>query len=251
MTEKLGVLILEARRVARLNQGQLALLAGISQSTISRIEAGVVTATFEDVCAIARSTHTPLLFLATGNGHGGLGTTALIAQLHAYGLRDMDTADAPILGESRSFEELIAAAARLASPRIIEAVPGLLLRNKFSTAALRAFARKDDVRHRVGWLSEVAFAIAGTVGFNHLDAREKLERVIRPAWNLRRQRFRLKGALDWDPMNRQLPLRTPADRARTLERWTAEAPAIARKWRIADDTPQERFVERALVILDE
>lgn len=251
-SSSVGARVLEARRIAGLSQAQLASAADISQPTISRIESDAVAPTFGDVCAIARVTRAPLLFLATGYGQSGLGVGALVSQLHAYGLRDMDVAEAPILGESRSFEELVAASARLASPRLLEAIPGLLLRNEFSTTELNAYTRKEAVRHRIGWLAEIAFSIGGKrelAAAVRPHAQERLERVFRPAWEMRRKRFKLKSAFDWDPLDRTLPAGTQAEKDRALKRWAADAPPITRKWRVADATPERNFLERARGIL--
>lgn len=246
MDGSIGLRVQEARRLARLSQAQLASATGISQPTMSRIESGTVSPSFEDICAIARETRTPLLFLATGYGQSGLGVPALVAQLSAWGLRDMDVGGVPILGESRSFEELLSAAARIAEPRIVPAIPGLFLRNPFSAPLLNVFARKEAVRNRLGWLAEVAYSIARSrplVGLVRPDSPERLQLFFRAAWARRRRR----AQHDWDSLLQS----SASEDERTIPSLSRSAAPIARKWRIADSTTETEFIERAIGVLRE
>ena len=243
-----GRRIERARRLAGVSQSELASRAGISQSTLSRIEADLVSPDLEDTCRIAQALGRPLLYFATGRERSGRDPEDLAVHLRLYGLKDVDTAAAPLVGEAWPFELLVAVAAKTAVPRILEGLPALLLLNDLSAREMVGAARKERVLHRIGWLADLADWIAPQLPEARVrpDAIERLREVREAAWTHRkRARKEAPSALDWDAFDRKLPTKDGAWDLKALDRRMQDVPPISRKWRMLYETPQEDFLERA------
>ena len=143
-----------ARIRAGINLTRLATRSGVSVSSLSRFEAGASQPGFADACAIAKALGTPLLFLADGRDRTSNDPRDLIAHLAFWGLNDLAPGEVALIGEARPFEGLIAVSLTDAgTPRILESIPALLLKNEFSVAELVAQAVGAGVLHRLGWLA--------------------------------------------------------------------------------------------------
>lgn len=243
-----GRRIERARRLAGVSQSELAALAGISQSTLSRIEADLVSPALEDTCRIAQALGRPLLYFATGRERSGRDPEDLAVHLRLYGLKDVDTAASPLIGEAWPFEQLVSVAAKTAVPRILEGLPALLLLNDASPREMIGAARKERVLHRIGWLADLADWIAPQVPEARVrpDAIERLREVREIAWTHRqRTRSPVPSVRDWDPFDRKLPAQDGPRGMKALDRKIEDVPPISRKWRMLYETPQEDFLARA------
>ncbi len=242
--EPFGERVRRARREAQKTLRDLSRATKISQSTLSRIESGLVTPSFPDVVSIARELGWPLLFFATGRQRSGTDPRDIIAHLSFWGIRDLASRDRPVVGEVLSIENSIALAiGPTTTSRIIESIPGLLLRRAFAVDESIAAAARVQMLHRLGWACEVAAWIAGRVDVSRLHpaATERLRRVREHAFHIRQESS--PDEWDWDLMGN-------APDAALLERWIKATPEITRKWRIAFDTRPERFLERARTLLE-
>jgi len=241
-----------ARVRAGITSSTLAARSGVSVSSVSRFEAGISQPGFADACAIAKVLGTPLLFLADGRDRTGSDPRDLIAHLAYWGLNDLAPGEVALVGEARPFEGLIASCVTDAgTPRILESIPSLLLKNDFSALELEAQATGVGVLHRLGWLAEIAEWIASQISVSriHPSASAKVTQVRRSAWNRRQRDFaklskpprRTEG---WDLLGNP---EVSAD-GEAVKRLGNSSP-IAKKWKIAYATPQEEFLTRARDIL--
>ncbi len=220
--------------------------------SLSRFEAGVRQPAFADACAIAQALGTPLLFLADGRDRTGSDPRDLIAHLGYWGLNDLAPGEVSLFGEARPLEGLIAVSLTEAgTPRILESIPALLLKNDFSVTDLEAQATAARALHRLGWLAEVAEWIGSQLPVSriHPSASTKLKQVREVAWNRRQQDFattsRAPRSLEgWDLFGK----RESSSDKESFKRLGHSSP-IAKKWRIAYATPQADFLTRARDIL--
>jgi transcriptional regulator with XRE-family HTH domain len=224
----------------------------VSASSVSRFEAGISQPGFADACAIAKALGAPLLFLADGRDRTGNDPRDLIAHLAYWGLNDLAPGEVALVGEARPFEDLVVSCmATAVAPRILEAIPSLLLKNDFSAPELEGHAIGAGVLHRLGWLAEIAEWIASQISVSrlHPSASAKVTQVRRTAWSRRQKDFakqsRAQGQTEgWDLLEN---LEGSAD-SEAIKRQGNSSP-IAKKWRIAYATPQEEFLTRARDIL--
>jgi transcriptional regulator with XRE-family HTH domain len=247
-----GQRLRSARGRAGVTLTSLAARSGVSLSSLSRFESGASQPAFEDVCAIARTLGAPLLYLADGRDRTGNDPRDLIAHLAYWGLNDLAAGEKALIGEARSFEGLIAdSLVGATTPRILEGIPALLLKNDSSVHELVAEAARAEVLYRLGWLTEIAEWIAGQISVNriHPSAFANVREVRLVAWKSRLNELKgakpSRGLEGWDLIG-QLPSqnRTKDDIA-----LREKIPPIASKWRIAYWTPQEDFLARARDIL--
>jgi transcriptional regulator with XRE-family HTH domain len=247
-----GLHLRSARVRAGITLSALAARAGVSVSSLSRFEAGVSQPGFADACAIARAMGTPLLFLADGRDRTGSDPRDLIAHLAYWGLNDLAPGESALIGEARPFEGLIAVSLTDAgTPRILESIPPLLLKNDFSEPELEAQATGARVLHRLGWLAEVAEWIASQISVSriHPSAFSKVRQVRQAAWNRRQQDFaKLPKASRW-PEGWDVFGKTTAPPDYDASKRPGSTSPIAKKWKIAYSTPQEAFLVRARDIL--
>jgi len=136
------------------------------------------------------------------------------------------------------------------TPRILESIPALLLKNDFAVVELEAQATAVRVLHRLGWLAELAEWIAGQLPVNriHPSASAKVRQVREAAWNRRQQDFAItsktpRGLEGWDLFGRTNPSDNEAFKS------LGNSSPVAKKWRIAYATPQDDFLARARDIL--
>ncbi len=247
-----GAHLRSARVRAGITLSTLAARSGVSVSSLSRFEAGASQPGFADACSIARALGTPLLFLADGRDRTGSDPRDLIAHLAYWGLNDTVPGEVALIGEARPIEGLIALSLTEAgTPRILESIPALLLKNDFSVQELEAQATGTRVLHRLGWLAETAEWIAGQIPVSRIrpSATSKLGQVRLAAWNRRQEEVqKLSRGARW-PEGWDLFGRTAASAENDVSRRLANVSPIARKWKIAYPTPQEDFLARARDIL--
>jgi hypothetical protein len=137
------------------------------------------------------------------------------------------------------------------TPRILESIPALLLKNDFSAGELEAQATAAGVLHRVGWLAEIAEWIAGEISVSriHPSAFSKVRQVRQAAWNRRLHDYAKSSKAPRWPESWDL-VRNPAARPdRGAAKPLARISPIAKKWKIAYSTPQEDFLARARDVL--
>ena len=243
-------------RSARLRSGlslsALAARSGVSLTSLSRFEGGTRQPGFADASDLARALGTPLLFLADGRDRTGSDSRDLIAHLAYWGLNDLAPGELALIGEARPFESLIATSLTdVSTPRILESVPALLLKNDFSAPELEAQATGERVLHRVGWLAELAEWIAAQLPVSraHPSASSKLRQLRQAAWNRRQEDFaKLSKAARW-PEGWDLFGKTEASAKGGASNHAADTSPIAKKWKIAYPAPQEDFLSRARDIL--
>lgn len=243
-------------RSARLRSGMslsaLAARSGVSLTSLSRFEGGTRQPGFIDACDLARALGTPLLFLADGRDRTGSDSRDLIAHLAHWGLNDLAPGEVALIGEARPFESLIATSLTdAATPRILESIPALLLKNDFSAPELEGQATGERVLHRLGWLAELAEWIAAQLPVSraHPSASSKVRQVRQAAWNRRQQDFaKLSKAARW-PEGWDLFGKTPASLKGGASKHPADTSPIAEKWKVAYPAPQEDFLARARDIL--
>lgn len=243
-------------RSARLRSGMslstLAARSGVSLTSLSRFEGGTRQPGFGDACDLAKALGAPLLFLADGRDRTGSDSRDLIAHLAHWGLNDLAPGEVALIGEARPFESLIATSLTDATtPRILESIPALLLKNDFSATELEAQATGERVLHRLGWLAEVAAWIAAQLPVSraHPSASSKVRQVRQAAWNRRQQDFaKLSKAARW-PEGWDLFGKTEASPKGAASAHLADTSPIAKKWKIVYPAPQEEFLARARDIL--
>jgi transcriptional regulator with XRE-family HTH domain len=148
------------RRAVGLSQEQLGARLGLSQSRISRIENGHEHPDVVLLLQLAGALQVSIHRLLYGTDERGEGLRDIAIELHGLGLVDLRVDDARVPGASRRPEELfpLCVAEDRPNPRIIEAMPALLVWNEWSPVLLKAFAETHSTRAlwRLGWLADVA-----------------------------------------------------------------------------------------------
>lgn len=245
-----GSRLQHARVSAGLTTSELALRTRISDSSLSRFESEKASPSFGDVCLIAEATGWPLLFFASGRLRTGDDPRDLVSQFARWGLKDMNSSERDLIGESRAFESLVIDLLRQQQPsaRLVEAIPGLLLGQSF---ALEAFDINGMALRRLGWLCDIADWIATQLEpiWFQPDVRSRLAILRERAW----REFEigpspflfavfLHPAPEWDAFGNQI---SSTGRQAMLKARDPELPPISRKWKILFRCSQERFLDRA------
>jgi len=232
----LGERLRLARRDAGSTLARVAQATGVNASSLSKFENGHSTPSFDDVSRLAQFYGWPLIYFATGRLRTGDDPRELAAHLYYWGLRDLEVHPRrPLIGEVRAFEYLIAEAANAPEARIVEAIPGLLLRNDYTPSELLAGARSHGTVKEVGWLSQVAYIIS-----KQLDVD-----LIRPGASGRTNRTWTSARAD---LARTETDATPVVQDEPLGAITAEK--IARRWGVERPITLEEFRVRAVTILE-
>ena len=226
---------------------ELGRLTRVSSSALGRFESDRAVPSFDDVCLIAQQLGWPLLYFATGRERTGNDRLALAAQLYYWGLRDVSLAERVLIGEVRPFEGLIAEVVSGApNPRVLEAIPGLLLRNTFEASELVSCAVRYGSLRRLAWLADVAEKISEEVPREYLqpDALRWLHAVQAAATGAKDKLAR--DEIDYVfPPSAQRPAQT-----KLRERAWALSPPLTKRWGIACDIPLRQFLSRALTVLE-
>lgn len=219
---------------------------GVSISSLTRFESDRAVPSFDDVCTIAKELGWPLLYFATGLERTGDDTRALAAQLRFWGLRDVHAAEAVLLGEVRPLEESLASVtAGSVNVRVLEALPALLLRNRFEPAELISYAQSRGTLSRLGWLVDVAAYVSERLppGYSQPDAKRRLDAVKKTA----ERQIGPRSAPDEIDYLGAVSLSSSRE---ARDRVWKSSPPLTRRWKIACDVKLEAFIERARTLLE-
>jgi len=221
----------QARKNAGLTQAQVVRLLGITQSTVSDLERGRISLDWERSVRFAALYEIPLQWILTRTERPADTLSGIAFELGFYGLSDVVVSEALVPGAYRRFEEVIclALAGGRPSPRVIEAIPALLLRNNWSHEILGGFATAYHIDGRLGWLADLALTLSERPRLRavHLGVRTgELNRLVRSI----------------DKPTKEDSLGAPARDKRKL-------PAIWKRWRITYDRALEAFEDRAIDLI--
>lgn len=239
----IGQWLKHARKQAGLTLGNLSRRTGVSTSSLARFESGRAEPAFGDVCVIAQQLGWPILYFATGHQRTGDDPRAVAAHLRFFGLRDIRLAEPVLLGEVRAFEQLLAdIVSRPIDPRVLEALPALLLRNRFEPSQLISAAQSLGSLRRVGWLANVAAHISTglPLGAAQPDTQRRLSTLEQTASEKLRERK--PATIDY------VSARLSTSAAARGRLWKT-SPPLTRRWRIACDIQLREFAKRAESIL--
>ena len=152
-----------ARKSSGLTQFALAKAVGINRVQVVRMEAGRTIPRLNEAVRLAAVLKVPLEWLTAGHCTPTNDLRGIALELYRLGIRDLEVSDPRVPGTFRHKEELLvlAVAGDRPEPRVVEAIPYLLLRRHFLARLVAAFADVYDRRvcERLAWLSEIAFAL--------------------------------------------------------------------------------------------
>ncbi|MBL8821897.1 MAG: helix-turn-helix transcriptional regulator [Planctomycetia bacterium] len=221
---------LKNRRIALgLSQGALAQACGIKQSYLSHIELGKRKPTLDQLAAFAERLDVPLQWFINGKVQPGYAPEDIALELRALGISDLLASKVKVPGAFRTPEEVLILSLRgdEVDPRVLEAVPFILVNRKWDRWLLYAYARKYDARAlvRLGWLIDIAFII-----------REKLPHQVDPVSDSVLEWIRKQA---WDKRSKHTDgMGFPTEKPASL-------PAVHRRWKISYATTLSGFIERA------
>ena len=158
--DRLGRNLARARANRGLTQKGLAESSGLSQSDISKIEAGERSPTPLQLARFARELGVALQWFLSGDNRPGSDLCDLALELRHLGVVDLWVPDARAPGAFRPAEQVVACAVSGDVPdtRVVEALPAVLAWNAWDERLLTAYARACDPRapSRLAWLADVA-----------------------------------------------------------------------------------------------
>ncbi len=239
--QPVGKWLRTARKSAGLSLPALASKTGVSLSSLVRFESDRAEPAFGDICVIAQQLGWPLLYFATGLERTGDDTRTVAGQLRFWGLRDVHAAETVLLGEIRPFEELLASVtAGRVNLRLLEALPALLLRNRFEPAELISQGKSRGTLLRLGWLADVATYVSERLppSYSQPDGKRRLDAVKNAAERARAPRSDL-DRIDY------LGVVSISSSHESRDRVWKSSPPLTRRWRVACDINLEAFIERA------
>jgi transcriptional regulator with XRE-family HTH domain len=219
---------------------------GVSVSSLVRFESDRAVPSFGDVCIIAQRLGWPLLYFAVGAERTGDDTRAVAAQLRFWGLRDVHAAEAVLLGEVRPLEELLAdAAAGKINLRLLEALPALLLRNRFEPEELISHGESRGTLSRLGWLSDIASHVSERLppSYSLPDSKRRLDAIEKAAAR------KLPAGTGLDTVD-YLGVVSVSSSRESRDRVWKSSPPLTRRWKIACDITLDAFVDRARSLLE-
>lgn len=145
-----------------MSQRLLAERVGTSQAQVSGWEAGVRRLEVEQLSRLADVLRVPVLYLLSGSVGLGSIDGPPYRELRWYGLAVDGGARCPFWGV-RPLETVIVEAVARPEPRVIEAVPGLLLRHRPPTPdRLLGEAAALGVSRRIHWLTDITLRLVST-----------------------------------------------------------------------------------------
>ena len=184
----LGARIRRARRNLGLSQTQVGREVGVDGSLISRWETGARSPELWHIVDLAVSLDVPVGWLVLGRRDLPGGVATVSAELQGRGL-SLGGGTHGTLWALRPIEETIADALRTPEPRVIDRLPGVLLREPFRPHALWGLCRDAGprsaprrVEYRLGWALDLAQLLASRGLAPLPDGVESaLDLVCRPA----------------------------------------------------------------------
>lgn len=127
------------------------------------MEAGQTIPRLDEAVRLAEVLKVPLEFLTTGRFTAPYDLPGIAIELYRLGIRDLVVSEPRVPGTFRHKEEVLflSLAGERPDPRVIEAIPYLLLLRHFLPRLVAGFARVYDERvlPRLAWLSEIALAL--------------------------------------------------------------------------------------------
>lgn len=207
----------------------MARACGIKQSYLSHIELGKRKPTLDQLASFAERLDVPLQWFINGKVQPGYAPEELALELRALGITDLLARSVKVPGAFRPPEEVLILSLRgdAVDPRVLEAIPTILVNRKWDRWLLYAYARKYDARAlvRLGWLIDVAFII-----------RDKVPHQVDPVSDSALEWIRKRA---WDKRSKQTDsLGFPSEKPASL-------PAVHRRWNISYATSLSGFIERA------
>lgn len=162
----------QARKAVGLTQLALAKAAGINRVQIVRMEAGRIVPRLDEVVRLAEVLKVPIEWFIAGRCMPTYDLRGIALELYRLGIRDLQVSDPRVPGSARHREEVlvIAVSGDRPEPRIVEAVPFLLLQRYYIVELVTAFAGVFDKRAltRLAWLSEIAQTLNRSGAMPHL-----------------------------------------------------------------------------------
>ncbi len=162
----LGARIRRARRDLGLSQTQIGREVGVDGSLISRWETGTRSPELWHIVDLAGSLDVPVGWLVLGQRGLPGGSATVSAELQGRGL-PLGGGTQGTLWALRPIEETIADSLRTPEPRIIDRLPGVLLREPFRPHTLWGLCRDAGprsaprrVEYRLGWALDLARLLA-------------------------------------------------------------------------------------------
>jgi transcriptional regulator with XRE-family HTH domain len=226
-----GTLLRLARERRRMTQSRAAQELGIRQSRLSALESDANKVRWPLIERAAALYRMPLQWFTTATLRPGEEIADTAVELLHHGLDDLLVPGARAPGAFRRFEELVAVViSGTPHPRIITAMPALILLNRGSAQLMLAFAGERDVVHRLGWLCDIALTL--------------LDRGV-PSPGAVADVATLRSVIVEPPP----PPRTSFDSLGSPAEKEDQLPAIWRRWKVSFDEPIETFAERARYLL--
>ncbi len=159
----LGRHLAKARADRGLTQKILAESCGLTQSEISKIEAGVRQPTPPQLARLAQELRLPLQWFLSGRNYPGFELRDIAIELHHLGVVDLFVPDSNVPGAFRPAEHIVAkiVSGDQPDPRLVEALPAVFAWNLWHPHLLTAYAHALDRRaaSRLAWLAEIALLI--------------------------------------------------------------------------------------------
>jgi transcriptional regulator with XRE-family HTH domain len=152
-----------ARKAAGLTQLALAKATGINRVQIVRMEAGRIVPRLDEVVRLAEVLKVPIEWFIAGRCMPTHDLRGIALELYRLGVRDLEVSGMQVPGACRTREEILvhAVGGDQPEPRIIEAIPFLLLQGYFFPPLVHGYTMWLDGRAvtRLAWLSEIALAL--------------------------------------------------------------------------------------------
>jgi transcriptional regulator with XRE-family HTH domain len=227
--QELGLHLAKARAKRGLSQVELAERCALAQTQISYFEAGRRRPTLDQLFRIARALGVSVQRLISGSDRPGTALRDIAIELRDLGIVDLWIKGATVPGAFRRPEELIplVVASEEPDPRILEAIPAVLLWNKINPTLLQAYALMwgPQTARRLAWLADIALSIRRKGGFPSKHRQDPLVRFVEsiPLPNSRQD--------TWDGLGR--PMAKPP----TSPIWV--------RWKISYDATPAEFEKRA------
>jgi transcriptional regulator with XRE-family HTH domain len=183
---QLGTHLAHARHAAGLTQGALAVRSGLRQKDISLIETGHWQPSLRILTNIARHLDVSLQYFIIGQNQPEEHPHQLTLELRNLGIIDLDSSQAIVPGAFREREQVLALSLTGDSPdpRVIEALPYVLLLHSWDAETFIAFSKRFDKRahYRAAWLIQIALIIRDELLSSRNIRREQaLERIVMKA----------------------------------------------------------------------
>lgn len=169
MDEKYAANLKSARHSAGLTQESLALRSGVVRLRIARAELGQYVPRLDEATKLARVLRIPLEQLVDGRTTPPSDFRGIAVELNHLGVSDLEVHNSVVPGSFRHPEEVLvlALAGDRPEPRVVEAIPTILARQKFHAVLVDAFTKLHDrrVKTRLAWLSDVTLTLGKAANF--------------------------------------------------------------------------------------